>query len=353
LDLAVTAISLAEAKASLEVFLGQAAQTSQLWLTEVRPLSGGAIQENWLLEADVKDGPQAGKLELVLRTDSMSVVSDSHTRPQEFALLRAAWQAGVRVPEPLWLNEDPDILGRPFYVMRRVAGTAMGHRLVKDKALGGDRAGLARQLGRELAKIHTIRPPRPDLAFLGTPPRDPARDEITRLRKQLDLMGCPNPALEWALRWSELQAPAPERITLVHGDFRTGNYMVGDNGLTGILDWEFCAWSDPMADLGWFCAKCWRFGQDDLEAGGIAARSEFYRGYEDESGCTIDSARVAFWEVMAHIRWAVIAIQQGERTLSGGEVSLDLALTGRIYPPQLEHDLLAMTAPARWSQSHA
>lgn len=349
----MSAISLAEAKQPLEAFLCWAAQAGQLWLTEVRPLSGGAIQENWLLEAEVKDGPYAGKLELVLRTDSVSGVSDSHTRPQEFALLRGAYQAGVTVPEPLWLNEDPEILGRPFYVMRRVTGTAMGHRLVKDTTLGGDRAALARQLGRELAKIHTIRPPRTDLAFLGAPPRDPAQNEITRLRKQLDLMKQPNPALEWALRWCELQAPAPEQITLVHGDFRTGNYMVDEKGLTGILDWEFCAWSDPMSDLGWFCAKCWRFGQDDLEAGGIAPRDDFYRGYENESGCTVDPTRVAFWEVMAHIRWAVIAIQQGERTLSGGEVSLDLALTGRIYPPQLERDLLKMTAPERWSQAHA
>ena len=349
----MTPISLAEAKQSLEAFLSQAAQASRLRLTELRPLSGGAIQENWLLDAEVKDGPHAGKLELVLRTDSVSGVSDSRTRPQEFALLRAAWQAGVTVPEPLWLNEETGILGRPFYVMRRVTGTAMGHRLIKDPALGGDRNALARQLGRELAKIHKIRPPRPDLVFLGVPPDDPARDEVMRLRKQLDLMGYPNPALEWAMRWCELHAPIPERVTLAHGDFRTGNYMVDENGLTGVLDWEFCAWSDPMSDLGWFCAKCWRFGQDELEAGGIAARAEFYRGYEQESECPIDADRVAFWEVVAHIRWAVIAIQQGERTLSGGEGSLDLALTGRIYPPQLERDLLDMTAPARWSQAHA
>ena len=137
-------------------------------------------------------------------------------------------------------------------------------------------------------------------------------------------------------------------MTLVHQDFRTGNYMVDEGGLTGILDWEFAAWGDPMSDIGWFCARCWRFGNDALEAGGIAPRAPFYRGYERASGRTIEPGRVAFWEVMAHIRWATIALQQGAR-VSGGEDSLDLALTGRVYPPELELAILDMTPPPAWS----
>jgi aminoglycoside phosphotransferase (APT) family kinase protein len=123
--------------------------------------------------------------------------------------------------------------------------------------------------------------------------------------------------------------------------------MVDEHGLTGILDWEFCAWGDPMSDLGWFCARCWRFGRDDREAGGIAPRAPFYRGYERASGRRVDPEAVAYWEVMAHIRWAVIALQQGERHLSGGEASLDLALTGRIAA-ELEHEVLRLTAPEHW-----
>ena len=339
---------LAEAKRPLESFLAAKARATAVRLEEVRPLSGGAIQENWLLEADIVDGPFAGRNELVLRTDSPSGVAVSLSRPQEFALLRAAVRAGVSVPEPLWLCEDPAILGRPFYVMRRVQGTAIGRRIVKDTRLGGDRDALAERLGRELAKIHSIVPPRPDLDFLAPPDPDPALNAVTRYRAHLDAMGTPRPALEWGLRWCELHAPPPGDVTLVHQDFRTGNYMLDEHGLTGILDWEFCAWGDPISDVGWFCAKCWRFGRDDLEAGGIAARAPFYRGYEAVSKREVDPARVAYWEVMAHIRWAVIALQQGRRVLTGGETSLDLALTGRLYPSDLEYEILDMTAPDTW-----
>ena len=72
-------------------------------------------------------------------------------------------------------------------------------------------------------------------------------------------------------------------------------------------------------------------------------------GYERASGRKVDPEAVAFWEVMAHLRWAVIALQQAARTLSGGEESLELALTGRLYPPELELEILRRTAPETWA----
>jgi aminoglycoside phosphotransferase (APT) family kinase protein len=339
---------LAAAKDALEEFLAAAAGADGVEIVDARPLSGGAIQENWLLDLQVCGGPQAGTLETVLRTDAPSSIAVSRSRAEEFVLLQVARRAGVTVPEPLWLCEDLAVLGKTFYVMRRVAGTAAPHRLMKEPDLGGDRDALAGRLGMELARIHSIVPPCPELDFLGTPSADPALEAVARYRRYLDeLGGCPL-ALEWGLRWCELHAPEPQGPVLVHQDFRTGNYMVDRAGLTGILDWEFCDWGDPISDIGWFCAACWRFGRREMEAGGIAPRGPFYHGYENVSGRSVDPQAVAFWEVMAHIRWAVIALQQGERTLSGGEESLELALTGRVHPPQLEAEILRQTDPRQW-----
>jgi aminoglycoside phosphotransferase (APT) family kinase protein len=246
------------------------------------------------------------------------------------------------VPEPLWLCEDREVIGRPFFVMRRVAGTAAGHLLVKDGRDDADRKRLAERLGMELARIHTIRPPRPDLAFLTQHDEAPALHAIGRFRRYLDAHHTPHPALEWGLRWLERNAPPRGAPVLCHRDFRTGNYMVDENGLTGILDWEFAGWGDPLEDIGWFCAKCWRFGAEDREAGGIGSREDFYRGYERVAGKPVDRAAVPYWEVMAHMNWAVIAIQQAERHVSGEEFSLLLALTGHIVP-ELEYEILTMT----------
>ncbi len=336
----------ADPRAALEQFLVQALGARSVKVGRLDRLAGGAIQENYALDATIDGGPRAGDAKFVLRSDSPSGIVASHDRAHEFALIRAAHAAGVAVPEPIVLCAEPTVLGRLFSVMARVPGTAQGHILVRDDKWRGDRVRLAERLGEELAKIHAIRPPAPPgLEFLALPAGTPAAPAIATYRAWLDHGREARPALEWSLVWLEGEAPPADELVLCHRDFRTGNYLVDESGLTAILDWEFAGWGDPMEDIGWFCAKCWRFGQNAREAGGIGARADFYRGYERRSGRRIASERVRYWEIMAHARWALIALLQGERHVSGAELSLDLALTGR-RAAELEYELIRMTEPA-------
>jgi aminoglycoside phosphotransferase (APT) family kinase protein len=197
-------------------------------------------------------------------------------------------------------------------------------------------------LGRELARLQTIQPPRDDLAFLR--PNDGPAGQMAEFRTYLDRHPDPRPVLEWALRWAETHLPEPLPSVLCHRDFRTGNYLVDGTGLTAILDWEFAAWGDPDEDIGWLCCKGWRFGRLDREAGGIAERAHFYRGYESESGRRLDPERVRFWEIIANIRWAIIAMQQSDRYLIGGARSLATAITGR-RATECELELLMLLDP--------
>src|SRR5579883_3042985 len=258
-------------RAPLEAFIARESGARSVCIAALTRLGGGAVQENWRLDA-VIDGEAVA---LVMRTSSATEgVEESLSRADEFALLRAARSAGVTVPEPLWLCTERSVIGRPFHVMRIAPGVSAGHRLVKDPRVGDALAG---RLGRELARIHAIRPPRSDLAFLRAPSPTPVQQAIARMRRWLDGHRVPDPALEWALRWLERNEPPCPTLTLVHGDFRTGNYLVADGELTAILDWEFSAWGDPREDIGWFCARCWRFGAVGREAGGIGSRAAFYR----------------------------------------------------------------------------
>lgn len=336
-------IDVEAARPALARFLATAAGADRAEILTVEKLSGGAIQDNYGLDMALEGGPMAGRHALVLRTDSLSVIAESHGRAEEFALLKVAHNAGIAVPEPLWLCTDPVVLGQDFYLMRRIAGGAAGHIMTKSAAEQGYGAELAAALAHEMAGIHRITPESSCveiLAFLGEPPADPAGAAIARLRGHLDRHPLSHPALEWGLRWAELNKPSDFKISLIHNDFRTGNYMVNEGKLMAVLDWEFANWGDPMADLGWFCAKCWRFGAPG-DAGGIADRETFYAAYERASGQAVDNDRVFYWEVMAHLRWAVTAILQGERHVTGGEISLDLALTGR-RPAELELEILHM-----------
>lgn len=321
----------------LAAWLRAAAADPSLSVTAMARLSGGAIQQNWSLDVARDGGAEAW----VLRTDNAATLAVSHSRAEEFALLRAAFAAGVTVAEPLFLCADARVIGAPFFIMRRVPGIAAGHRVVRSDTLGGGRAACARALGRELARIHTIRPPRADLAFLGDPPDDACAAFVAGQHAALDRQRMPHPALEWGLRALAREVLPPTAPVLCHNDFRTGNIMLDESGVTAVLDWEFAGWGDPHADLGWLCARCWRFGNTAEEAGGIGPRAALYAGYAEVAGHAPDHARVLWWELAAHLRWATIALDQAERHLSGTEPSLELALTGHLVPA-LEWQVLTM-----------
>ena len=225
-------------RAKLTDWLRGATGAADLELGAMALLSGGAIQQNWAL--DVK---RSGRDEAwVLRTDNAATLAVSLPRSAEFALLKAAFATGVTVPEPLYLCEDTAILGAPFFIMRRVQGIAAGHRVVKSETLCGGRDAAVRALGRELARIHRITPPREDLAFLGAPTADACLAFVADQRAALDRQALPRPVLEWGLRHLERSAPPPLPPVLNHNDFRTGNLMLADHGVAAVLDWEFAAW---------------------------------------------------------------------------------------------------------------
>ncbi|MEQ9042508.1 MAG: phosphotransferase family protein [Alphaproteobacteria bacterium] len=327
-------------RARLERFLADVAQAEHATVLALEPLTGGAVQENWRLDAILEGGPYTGKQAWVLRITAPAGIPGSHSREAEFALLKVAEKAGVPVPTPHFLCRDESVLGREFFIMERLPGIAAGHRLVRDEGLDGET--LVAELGRALGRIHAIRPPRADLAFLTLPEPTPALEMVARFEAQIAALTEPHPVLDWALRWMALNAPEPQAIVLSHRDFRTGNYLVEKGRLAGLLDWEFANWGDPMEDIGWFCAKCWRFGAVAREAGGIGSRSGFIRAYAESSGLSVDPESVHFWEVAAHLRWAVIALQQCDRHLRGALPSLELALTGRLAA-EMELEILALT----------
>lgn len=328
-----------DAVGRLEAWLAPALGAGAVRVLACERLSGGAIQENLGLDLQVEGGPREGRHAVVLRTDAPSGVPVSWSRAQEYRILEVAHAAGVMAPEPWCRCEDPDVLGRSFYLMRRARGEARGNRLVRDPVVqaGGDR--LVARLGRELALLHRVTPPVPGLEFIPVPAGAPALARVAEYRRHLDRMGLAEPVLEWALRCLELHAPPRGRVCLVHADFRTGNYLVHEGELTAILDWEFAGFGDPHEDLGWMLVRYWRFGADEREAGGIGSRRSFLDAYAAAADWPVKPDDVPYWEVMGTVRWAVIALMQAARHYQAGEASLELALTAHVLPV-LELDLL-------------
>jgi aminoglycoside phosphotransferase (APT) family kinase protein len=323
---------------ALETWLGQALGASGLRISDAQLLSGGAVQENWRLDVE-RDGQP--RQQWVMRTDANQRLSLSLDRAAEFQVIEAAFAGGVPVAEPIVRCQDESVIGRPFLIQRFVEGQAAARLILRDPNLSETGPKIAAELGAALARIHAMQPADKIMSVLPVPMLEPARAEVARLRTAITKASHPRPALEYILYWLDTHAPVTPQLTLVHGDFRTGNYMVRDGRLAAVLDWEFAHWGDPYEDIGWFCARCWRFGQDGegFEAGGIAPRAAFYQGYAAAGGTKIDAAAVAYWEILGSARWAAIALLQGDRYFKDGETSIELALTGAMVP-EMEFDCL-------------
>lgn len=305
--------------------------------------SGGASRQTWSFDAHVG----GRRHELILRRDPPTAAgrerasATSLDRPTEFGVLRAAFKGGVRAPEVLFELTAEDGLGEAF-VMRRVGGTAIARKLLRDPPYADARQKIARQLGEIVARIHAV-----DLAGLPPLAHREAADQVAALRAVLDSLDQPQPVFELALAWLDRRRPAPTaRPLLVHGDFRTGNYLADESGVTAILDWEGAHLGDPIEDLGWVCVKSWRFGAVDKPAGGFGSREELWSAYENAGGLPVDPVRAHWWEVFGTVRWGVICLTQAWRHLSGSVKSMELASIGR-RAVETEVDLLQLLKQAR------
>jgi aminoglycoside phosphotransferase (APT) family kinase protein len=326
--------------APLEPWLATQLGAERVAIGKASLLAGGAVQQNWRLDVDVTGGARSGRHAWVLRTDAAASLEVSLDRLSEFRCIEVAHRAGVKVAEPIAAaSAAQSPLGRAFAIQALVSGNAQGRRIVRDPELPAYGEALAAEIGREMARIHAVRPAAGVLPFLPVPVTKPAAREVAIMRQGLDRASEPRPALEYILAWLDANAPEPKAVTLVHGDLRTGNYMVDGGRLTAILDWEFCHWGDPREDLGWFIARCWRFGNDDKVAGGIARLASLLDGYNAVAAEKVAAAELAYFEVLAAARWAAISLSQGDRFIRGGERSLELALTG-LMPPEMEWDAL-------------
>ena len=238
-------------------------------------------------------------------------------------VLRAAARAGVPVPTVVVGDEDLEkeqpTLGR-FMVVERLEGETIARRILRDDAFADARDLLTEQSAHALARIHAI--PVEEL------PELERGDQLEMWRTIFDQLGQPHPAFEIALRWLDANRPPAGRETVVHGDFRNGNLVVGPDGLRAVLDWELVHAGDPMEDLGWLCVKAWRFGGRP-PVGGFGDYDELFAAYERESGRAVDPEVVRWWEVFGTLRWGIICIVQAFRHLSGATRSVELATIGR------------------------
>jgi aminoglycoside phosphotransferase (APT) family kinase protein len=302
---------------------------------EATLLAGGASKEVWKVEGAI---PEESLDLLVRRAAGGEIYSDTLSLEQEYQVLQAAYNAGVKVPKTYGYFED--LGGREAFVMERLEGESIGRRLVRKEEFEATREALPQRLAEELSKIHAI--PLESLPSLPGAQSEPATDyNLESLKRELDLLEEPHPVIELGLSWLREHVPESHGVVLNHGDFRIGNFLVNEENLVGVVDWEFAHLGDPAEDLGWPLVRAWRFGEDHLRLGGIGEVEPFLERYNTLTGREITKEELFYWEVLGNVRWAIGSHNQARRHLSGQEPSVELAILGRLAA-EVEYEILTL-----------
>jgi aminoglycoside phosphotransferase (APT) family kinase protein len=304
-------------------------------VADLRRLTAGATQEVWRFEL-IEDG---ARTPLILRrAPGGDRVSETAVGLEvEAQLLEAAARVGAPVPAVRYVLAPEDGLGHGF-IMQFVEGETLGGRIVRAEAFAEARKMLARQCGEVLARIHTIDPDEFPHLRRFTP-----AELLAQYHDSYRASAWPRPVFDLAFRWLEANCPPPpERLRLVHGDFRNGNLMIGPDGVRAVLDWEIAHVGDPMADLGWICTNAWRFGRLDLPVGGFGLREDLWAGYEAAGGAPVRRDHAHWWEVFGSIRWGVMCAGM-TAAFRGADPSVERAVIAR-RTSENEIDLLRLLA---------
>jgi aminoglycoside phosphotransferase (APT) family kinase protein len=305
-------------------------------------ISGGASRETWSFDATWREDASSVSRGFILRRDPEASLLETE-RDAEFRVYQAMQGTGVPVPEVYWLENDPKWLDRPFFVMGRLPGEASPQRLIGGGVFAQHGEAIAQQKAEILARIHSLDWHALGLDFLGVPdgPGGCASMEIDRwelIMREEALE--PQPALELAIDWMRKHQPVAQKVTIVHADYRTGNFLVDGDRITGVLDWEMAHLGDPMEDVAWVCLRPWRWA-GDARAGGLLMRDDFYRRYEAAGGPPVDPEAVRFWEVLGNLKLAVIFLT-GARSFAEGRSSDPVHAFTAFQNPELEVEMLRL-----------
>ncbi|UTP41690.1 phosphotransferase family protein [Phenylobacterium sp. LH3H17] len=294
-------------------------------------ISGGASRETYRFRLSWRDAEgRALERKLILRRDPPASLIDTERRI-EFEAYRAFFGSVVPVPEMLWLEEADAALDHPFFIAEEIAGFQASPGLLWAEPYAANLEALAQRKWTILGEIAKADPAAVGLDQVMEPVASDAcwNRELSYWEGVLDEDEAePLPIIRAAIRWLRANPPPPPRkVGVVHGDYRTGNFLYDEQGVIhGILDWEMAHLGDPLEDLGWSLNPVWSFGRG--LAGGLVPREKAIAIWEAASGMAADPAALHWWELFNCVKGQAIWVSSARAWIDGGNREPIMA-----YPP--------------------
>jgi aminoglycoside phosphotransferase (APT) family kinase protein len=323
------------------------------------PAASGFSNETLLFDASWRDGGSVRRERMVARLQADGPgLYPVYDVASQFAVMRTLERySDVAIPRMLWIEHDPSVLGVPFFVMERLAGsvpaddppfTATGW--VLDLA-PEDRARLADNGLQELVKLHALRIDDLRLEFLERPDLGdtPLDQELAFYRNyyRWAAEGEPHPVIESAFAWLSSNRPTEHGpVVLSWGDARIGNMMFADDlSVVGVFDWEMASLARPEQDLGWwlFMHRHHTEGFGVPHPQGFPTREQVIARYQELAGREV--ANIEYYEALAALRGSVILLRLARMMIDAGRIPADSGMAHNNGASRILADLLGLPAP--------
>jgi aminoglycoside phosphotransferase (APT) family kinase protein len=269
---------------------------------------GGNARQAFAFNVDWADGRS---MPCILLSQVAAKHVDSDTAA-EFAVLRALTGSDVRAPAALLLDADGAITGSPAIVLERIPGKAGAVDFLKETDLDRARA-LSTDLARATAELHRFDWRGRGLAH---DPGDPVRAQILSWHDAFRANRLePHPVLDWLFGWLLDHAPAPTRLSLIHGDLRVGNFLYEADRLTALLDWEMAHIGDPAEDIGWIYRQLWSPDK-------FLPLDDFLAIHARHAGFAIPRRTVVYYRIFSEAKFAAISVAAAHHFATGATLNL-------------------------------
>ncbi|HRP98834.1 MAG TPA: phosphotransferase family protein [Terrimesophilobacter sp.] len=315
--------------------------TSEFEISEPRWLNGGASKLQIAFELAWND-PQAGpsRETLVLRMEPSESLN-ANSRLREFELLRS-FSGIVPVPPVYFLDEDGDWFPEPTLIygfangITKPRSTASGSIAGLGTDFGPDlRSRLAPRFVEYLARIHTFEHEKHDFASMDRPKTSSIESALWQFNRARRVWeedsGESIPLMSVAANWLERNLPTLDAVSVVHGDYRSGNFLFDEQSgeITAVLDWERGHLGDRHRDLAWTTQPTFGHFDDDgitYLVCGLIPIDEFYRQYEALSGLPVDPDRLFFYRLLNSYQLVVTNLATAYRVSRLGKSHQDVLL---------------------------
>jgi len=261
----------------------------------------------------------AGELFVLRRPPLGAVLATAHDMGREHKIIAALGRhTNVPVAPALGLCEDDAVNGAPFYMMKFVQGHVITDATTVSRLFTpAQRSEVGASLIDVLARLHCVDPDAVGLGALGRKDAYLPR-QLNRWRTQWENSKTRElPAMEEVHEALVAMLPPQKDATIVHGDYRLGNCITGDDRqIKAVLDWELCTLGDPMADIGYLMNNWAEPGEtggsaaaaaSPSAAGGFQTRAEILAIYTRKTGR--DVSNVDYYRAFQY--WRLAAIVEG------------------------------------------